>query len=269
MGGKSAPSTPDYTPIAQADEQAANQSFQLQSQEFDWAKSQAAQEDPYENAYLAQQTSNSAQESQIAQEENNQYQSTYVPIENQFAKEAQEYNSADNADQLAGEATADVANNYSAANKSAQQNLESYGIDPSQTRFAALDLGTSINQAAATAAAGTQSRQNTFNTGMSLEQNAINTGMGIESGAIGAYGGAASSGSAGFGSYNQSLGAQSSAQTGATAFGNEGISANSGATSALNDQFNNGLAGAQLNYQETQGMIGDATSLIGGAMGMF
>jgi hypothetical protein len=77
--------------------------------------------------------------------------------------------------------------------------MESYGIDPSQTRASALDAGIRVQEAAAKAAAGTQSHLNTENTGRALRSEAINLGKGLPANIAGAYGTAMQAGQAGMG----------------------------------------------------------------------
>jgi hypothetical protein len=267
MGGKSAPAAPDYTPIAQADEQQANQDYQLQEQELNWSKQQYANEEPYVNQLLQQDISNSGSQSAIAGQQQQFYDSTYQPIEKEFATEAQNYGNADNQNQQAGAAEASVASSYDAARASAQSSLESYGIDPSQTRFGALDLGTQVSQAAATAAAGTQSRLNTQMTGLQLESQAINTGRGYANSVAQSFGGAASSGASGVSSYNNAYGTGAGANTGSTAFGNQGVNAFSGAGNALNQGFSNALDSDKLGYQEGNTLFQNISGLAGGALG--
>jgi hypothetical protein len=69
-----------------------------------------------------------------------------------------------------------VAQQYDAAGGAAKRQLQSYGVDPSSGRTAALDIGTRTGEAAASAAAGTQSDINRQTTGLGLEATALNIG---------------------------------------------------------------------------------------------
>lgn len=67
-----------------------------------------------------------------------------------------------------------------------KRDLESYGIDPSSGRYAALDAGERVMNAASAAGAGNQQRQADINTGQALTQAGVsaeeqNMGMGIQS----------------------------------------------------------------------------------------
>jgi hypothetical protein len=266
-GGKGGASSPDYTALAQADQVAATQQYQLGQQQLQWGQQQFNTMWPYAQQYLTQQTASSAAETANAQSAQQEYQSTYQPIENQFANQATTYNSPARADQNAGTAEADVANSFNQNRQASLSNLESYGIDPSQTRFGALDLGTRISQAAATAASGTQSRLNTEATGLALEGEAINTGRGYASNVANAYSTATGAGQAGIASGNSTIStANQSTATGAQFYGlgNQSM-ANQGQVLNSQGQFN--LGNQSLQNQASANMSSGIGSLVGGALG--
>ncbi len=264
MGGKSsAPAPPDYTPIAQADAQQAQLNFQLGQQQLDWAKNQFNTVWPFASDYLKQQTATSAAQTQEASALENNFNNNTLPIEKQFSQQAGAYANPANASQLQGEAEGDVANAANANRASALSSLESYGIDPSQTRFGALDLSTRVGQAAATAAAGTQSRLNTQATGLSLEGEAVNMGEGLQNNVAQAYATATNAGRSGIDTANSTTQTGSNTQGSPLGFGALSASNLAGQTSALNASYQNQLAGAQFDAQQSAGF----GQLIGGALG--
>jgi len=179
MGGKGgAPAAPDYTLMALSSQHAADVNAQTSREQLDWAKQQYADQKPKTDAYMDAMTKNMTDASENARQAQDYYKSTYQPIESQFAKTAQDYNTPARAAQQSAAAQADVANTFAAQRTAALQNIESFGVDPSQTRYGALDLGSRISQAAAQAQAGTQSRLNTEATGLALQGEAINIGRG-------------------------------------------------------------------------------------------
>lgn len=268
MSKGSAPPAPDYTPIAAADQAAAQQQFQLGQEQLDWGKQQFNTEWPFAQQYLQQQTTSSAAETKSAQDQQSFYDSTYKPIETQFAGQAANYNSPDQAAQNAGGAMADVASTFDANRTAALSNLESYGIDPSQTRYGALDLSTRISQAAATAGAGTQSRLNTQATGMGLEGEAINIGRGYPGAVSQAYSTAAGAGSSGINIANSTVATGANSMGSPTSYYANGVNADNGATGALNTGFSNSLAGAQFTQQGAANTSSGIGSLVGGAIGV-
>ena len=82
-----------------------------------------------------------------------QYQQTYPAAMQQFAADAANYDTPERRAQAGAEASAGVGMQFQSARDDATRQLESFGIKPSDTRFAALDLGTRIKEAAAKASA--------------------------------------------------------------------------------------------------------------------
>lgn len=104
------------------------------------------------------------------------YRSDTVPLEQALAQDAATYNTQERQDLNAGRAVSDVTQAFESARRSAQANLESFGVDPSQTRAGALDLGVRTAQAAAAAGAANNARLETENIGRALRMDAINVG---------------------------------------------------------------------------------------------
>lgn len=269
MGKASAPPPPNYAPIAEASMQAAEQQFQLGSEQLDWGKEQFNLVWPYAQQYLTQQLDSSAEEADRARDARDMYETTYRPIEEQFAQTALNYNTPERAEQNAGAAMADVANTFEAQRRTALANLESYGIDPSSTRFGALDLSSRIAQAAASAAAGTQSRRNTEATGLALQGEAINIGKGYPGSIAQAYSTSTTAGKAGIGGVNETT------QTGAYSMGRPseyyagGTNALNAGANAMNMGYNNAMSAAQFDAQQSQAFWGGVGNLAGGVIGLF
>lgn len=248
MGGKqSAPAPPDYSAIATASTQAAQIQAKTSQDQLDWAKQQYNDIAPTTKAYMQSMTDNSDAQTANAAKDRERYETVYQPIEDQFNKEATGWNSADRANQEAGGAMADVSNQFDAQRKNALLSLESYGIDPSQTRFAALDLGTRVQQAATEAAAGTQSRRNTEATALALQGESINIGKGYPGQVAQSYAGATSAGSAGIASANNSFATGASAMGNPTAWGSLANSSNGVGISAMHQGFADATQAAQFN----------------------
>jgi hypothetical protein len=268
MGKASAPAAPNYTPIANADAQAATQDFQLAQQQQQWAQQQFNTTWPYAQQYLQSQINSSNTAAQEAQTQEANYNANTLPMIQNFDNTANTYNNPANASQMQGEAEADVANNFNAQRSTAQSQLESYGIDPSQTRFGALDLGTRVSQAAATAAAGTQSGLNTRATGLALQGEGINMGMGLQNSVAQSYATATNAGSSGIGAANNTTATGSNTMGSPIQYGALGSSSLAGETSALNTGFSNAATSTQINNANSANTIGGVGSLIGGALGL-
>jgi hypothetical protein len=269
MGGKAkAPEPPDYSPIASANAAAAERQFQLGEQQLAWGKEQFERVWPYASQYMTEQVGAAQDLNESARGAQAMYESTYKPIEAKFAAEAAAYNTPERANQNASRAMADVANTIEAQRKASIDQLESYGIDPSQTRFGALDLGIRINKAAAMAAAGTQSRLNTEATGLALEGEAINVGRGYPGAIASSYNAATNAGSSGINAGN------STGQTGANMMGSPTNYFSGGNTAlgnwgnTLNMGYQNQLAAAKFDADQSAGFSRGIGSLIGGGLGL-
>lgn len=172
MGGsnKVAP-PPNYAPMAQAMQASAAMSYAQAQQQMAFAEKQFAQ-----NTELAQKQQVSldqlvadtrAQQAQIEEQtaaDRQRYETTFRPLEDSLVRESEQYTPeqiAGRAESAAGRATADVAAQYAAARDAAMDRLESYGIDPSQTRAGALDLSARTQEAGAHVAAANMARDQT------------------------------------------------------------------------------------------------------------
>jgi hypothetical protein len=179
MGKKSdAPAAPDYGPLAAASEKSADYAFQLAQRQQDWAEKTYAENKGVSDIVISKALGALDQQTADAARDRARYESIYQPLEEQLAQEAQDYSTPERMEQEAGKAEADVAAQFEQARQTAQDRLEGFGVDPSQTRAGALDLGTRIAEAAAQSSAGNQARTNTENIGRALRSEAINVGRG-------------------------------------------------------------------------------------------
>lgn len=196
MGGKSsAPPPPDYTPIANASAESARIAAATAADQLAWAKEQYASDkkttDQVVQSFLDTQDTNAA----TAAKDRARYEKTFQPLEDQLAADANSYASPERKDLEVGRAQAAVGQQFDAARNSATQNLESFGIDPSSTRYGALDIGMRAQRAASEAAAGNQASQAVDATGRALRSEAINVGKGYPGQIAGQYGTALAAGS--------------------------------------------------------------------------
>jgi hypothetical protein len=267
FGKSSAPKAPDYSGIAQASEDQAQKEFDLGEDQLSFYKDQYNTYLPYVTDYLTSTTKTSDENRDRANEYYDYYKSEYKPLESKFVDQVNDYASPTRTAVKAGAAEADVANQYDASRKSALSSLESYGIDPSQTRYGALDLSTRVAQARDTAAAGTKSRLNTEAVGLGLEGEAIKTGRGYAPDVSGAYDTATKAGSAGINSTTSYLGTEDSAMGSPTSYLDSGNKSLSGATTALSTGYNDSLSSYNANQTSSANTSKGIGSLLGGALG--
>ena len=195
MGGKdSAPAAPDYSELAAASKESAAYSYELAKRQQDWAEKTYNENKDVSDIVIGKALDALDKQTAWADKDRERYENIYQPLEEQYAAKAQDYSTAERQEMEAGKAEADVAAQFEQARRTAQERLEGYGVDPSQTRQGALDLGTRVAEAAAQASAGNQARFRTEQYGDQLMANAINTGKGYPAQVMAAQSGAGNSG---------------------------------------------------------------------------
>jgi hypothetical protein len=194
MCGSDAPPPPDYSEIAEASAESAKYSFALGMEQLDWAKEQYASDRSVIDLVVSQAMNRQEQNDEAALADRKRYEGIYQPLEDRMVQDANDYASPERQELEAGKASAEVAQQFDAQRRAAAQNLEAYGVDPSSTRYAALDMGSRIQQAAAQAGAANQARTQTDAMGRALRSEAINVGRGYPGQVAGTYATALQSG---------------------------------------------------------------------------
>jgi hypothetical protein len=105
------------------------------------------------------------------------YENVFQPLEDELIEEARNYATPERRAQNMGAAEASVAQAMDAQRANAQRDLEAYGIDPSSTRYQALDLNSRIQEGAAEAGAGNQAGLQTDALARALRSEALNIGQ--------------------------------------------------------------------------------------------
>lgn len=175
-----APDPPDYSAIAAASERAAKYAYKTSQAQLNWAKQQYAMDRELADQLIGDIRQRSAMQDSWAQEDRQRYQDVFAPLENQMVEEAKNYDTEERRKFEAQRDMASVSSQFDAAREAAQRNLESYGIDPSSTRYAALDVGSRTQQAAAMAGAGNAAAHRVEDVGRALKADAVNLGRGFQ-----------------------------------------------------------------------------------------
>lgn len=152
------------------------QQYALQREQFAWAQDAYAQNMAVTRPVVEQMLRAQRFNQENAEEDRQRWEEQFRPIEDRFAQEAMTYDTAERRDQEMGRAMSLVAQQADAARNASLQRLEGFGINPSATRYAALDRGVSLQQAAAQAAAGNQTSMAVDNTARALRAQAIQLG---------------------------------------------------------------------------------------------
>jgi hypothetical protein len=132
-----------------------------------------------------------------AREAGELYSGEFVPAMGEYLKSAQEYDTPERRASASGRAMADVTTAADAARKSSLERLESYGVDPSMTRSAALDSGIRVNAALDAVRAGNEASRDVEERGRAYTRDALGLGgelVGAELGLSGSASGMLTSG---------------------------------------------------------------------------
>lgn len=265
MGGKNrAPAPPDMSQIAAASERAAELNFQISREQLAWAREQYGQDSEIISRIVDDNLARMEVNDAAAARDRERYERIYQPLEDQAAADAESYGSQERQDYEAGRASAQVADQFETARRAATQNLESFGVDPSSTRFAALDLGTRVQQAAAQAGAANQARTQTEAIGRSLRSEAINVGRGYPGQIAGTYGTALQSGNSGANSQLAGTASGASTMGTGTQWGQMGTNNLNTWGNTINQGYANQMAQYNANQQSSSGL----GSILGAGLGI-
>ena len=261
----SPPPPPDLGPMSEASEEVARMNQQTAREQLDWAREQDTNNRELLQQVLDVQMPAMQEQFATAQADRQRYEEFFRPFEDAWAQEAASYDTDERREKERGGAIADVNSAFDSQRRNSLQRLESYGVDPSTTRNAALDIGVRTQQAMAQAQAATGATRRVEDTGRALKSDVINMGRGALSNAAGFYG--------------QAVGAGGQAQQGAlntTASGANAVQSSMGfsqnalqgygqSADIMNSGFNNQMQVYNAEQAQTAGMLQG----IGGIAGMF
>ncbi len=250
-------------PVAEASEEVARIQQETAREQLEWARTQDESNRALLQEVLDVQLPAMREQFEQAQSDRERYITLFRPFEDRFAAEAEGYDTPERRQREMGAAIADVNTQFDAQRRNSLRRLESYGVDPSQTRNAALDVGVRTAQAAAQAAAATGANRRVEDTGRALRSDVINMGRGALSNAAGFYGQAVGAGGA------AQQGALNTTQTGAGAiqsslgFSGQALSGYGQAGNLMSQNFGNQMAAFNAEQQQTAGMLSAAGSIAG------
>jgi hypothetical protein len=263
MGKKSTPQPPDLSSTAQASEEVARIQQQTAREQLAWAREQDDRNQTVLREVLDTQLPIMQETADQARRDRARYEETFQPIENNLIKEFQEYDSPERMQLERGRAVADVSAAFDAQRRNALQRLESYGVDPSQTRNAALDIGVRTQQAAAQAGAASNATRNVENTGRALRAEAINIGKGMPSQVAASYGQSIAAGNSGVGNANAVTGTGANALTSGNAAMGQALQGYNQSANIQTQGFNNSMQAYQAQQQANQSAISGIGQIAG------
>lgn len=264
MGKKSTPKAPNLQPYADALEQQGEWAFLTSQEQLKWAREQDTNNRALLQQVLGPQLEAQANQADWAIKDRERYENVYQPLEDNLIKDFQEYGSEDRLGRNRGRAMADVASSFDAQRRNALQRLESFGVDPSQTRNAALDTAMRTQQGAAMAAAATNSQRIDEDKARALRADAINIGRGMPSQVAQSYGQSVAAGSQAMGGANSTFGTSANAIGSPGSFASLGQSGMTGAGNMQSQGFQNQMSA----YNAQQAANASMMSGIGSAVGM-
>ena len=277
MSKDDAPAPPDYSPLIAAQTAAAEHASQVSADNLAWAKEQYQNTKALTDRVNAGLLDTQDRNAQIAKDANQRYLDVFQPQEDALVRDADTYASQEKKDQMVGMAQAGVGQAFDAARDSSTRELESFGINPADTRYKALDIGTRAQEAAAKAGAGNIASQQVDATARDLRNQAIalgqtTAGRGVQADQV--------AGNAGLGAVGAT---NSTTTTGASTMGT-GLQWDAatqtwrqGAVNTMNTQYSNQMDNFKANQTSSSGigsLLGTVAGLaipgggtIGGAIG--
>jgi trimeric autotransporter adhesin len=264
-GGGSVPTAPNLS-----------QNINQANQTFGTATSDASQTMNTAQAYNSNAQSNlqnvlgttGASTNSIANEANQNmstYGSSFVPLQQSEAAQAQAYGSDANVSRLQGQAVAGQNSANQAALANSQHALAAEGVDPASIQGGALQTQAAVQGAASAAQAGTNASVNAQTTAFNMANQANQ--LGTQVGSMGTSGSAtaANTAQAGQSTENSTNSSGVNNLTAANSYLNTGVSANNSALTANQDQFSDNMQTYQAQQAASSGMLSSIGSIAGAA----
>lgn len=198
MGSRaSAPKPPDTSRFSNNQWDISQTLQSMGSEMWDWA--QGMQETMGENfeQYVGMAMPAAAEQFDWARNMRDKYETQVAPAIDSLFSEAELYASKGEEDRQRGMAIQDVKSATEAQRESQLRKLESFGVDPSETRYQSLDKQAGVAEAAMSALAANQAGERTKQIGRDLRADAINVGTGFLTDAQNSYTSGANIGTSG------------------------------------------------------------------------
>lgn len=241
MGSKST-DTPDYSGLLNA----ANNSYAtlstLGQQQLDFSKQQYNDLKPMYTQLAETQLGIQNQQLANANLYNRTFQNTYMPMMEEYANSARNFNTEAYREQLAQQAAADVAQAFSTQQAATNRSMASMGVNPNSGRFAGLQNQNALSLAAQRANAMTSARTQAEAEGQNRMANVINMGSSL----------------AGMGTNANQLALSAGSQAGNTAMslGNNYLNNMNSGIGTISNAYNSQMSGLST-------VLGNQTSIYG------
>jgi|11_taG_2_1085331.scaffolds.fasta_scaffold28241_2 hypothetical protein len=254
---------PDYTPLANASQAAADKMSALGQEQLDFAKLQYEENNPLMQEIAKKQ--GLAMDQQLAQGKDyyDYLKNTYRPVEQGIVADAMAFDTDAYRNQLATKAAADSGIAFNRTRQANERAMASMGVNPNSGRFQGMAQQSGLMQAANRAGAMTGARERAQQTGYARKLDAAGLGRGLSGASTAAYGSAVGAGNSAVGNYGaagqQYLGGMAQ---GASTVGSGLNMQLSGLGNVLNSQTQMAVNAADNSF------LGNAGGLMGGVAGL-
>jgi hypothetical protein len=259
-----APDPPDYSEVTKKQLKFSKRQFDWQKEQYKWAQDQYKEDRAVANQVIDQALEINKRNAEWAAEDRERYTSMFQPLEEDLIKEAKEYASPERVEYEMGRAQAGVAQNFDMQRAQAQQALESYGIDPGQARYQALDVGMRTAQGAEMAGAANMARDKTEAMGRAMRSEAINIGKGYPGQIAGTYGTALAAGNQGVNAGLATTASGANTMGTPQQYGQIGMGGLNNAGSLMSNMYGNQIAAFNAEQQASSGL----GSMFGAGLGL-
>jgi hypothetical protein len=264
MGGDE-PDEPDFSEVAEANEEASKLAYKMFQEQQAWAKEVRAKNDALLKQVMDVQLPIMQLQLDAGQKAKERYETMYLPKEKELVEELWSYDTPERRAQKQAEAVQDVRRQSEAARANAEAKLSGMGVDPSQIRSGALSRALDIETARTEASASYGAREAVENQGRAFRGQVVNMGKGVPSEQLGYFGQSLQAGNAAVG--NQLNNAQVNSAIVGTPAQYMGLQQSAlgqwgQAVGGYGNYLNQGGAGANA-------WMGTAGAIIGGAAGLY
>lgn len=265
-GGTTVQSDPNIGKAAMKQAELGEDWLKFSQEQFGVANERQKEQDKIANEVTQQQLDASNKAQGWATKDRERYEGTFVPLQDEFIQQAQNWDSPERQQQMAAEAKADVLTSASQQRGATQRQMAGMGVNPTSGRYAGVDRAGENATALAAAGAQNNARNTVRNQAMSLKGDAINLGSGLGVNPATSLGLSSSTGSAAFGT-TAANNSQSAGLGNMVGAGYQGaMNGYNSQASILNQQQQNKIQAQQMNNQSSSSLLGGIGSLAG--MGM-
>ena len=180
MFGKSdAPDAPDYSALSEASKYQADLQYKASQEQLDWSRKQWAEQKGTLDQIMSVAMPQMRGMWEDSKADRDRYEREYMPIESDYLKQVSGWDTPERRAEAVAQTQSDISQQFEIQRQNALQRLEGYGIDPSQTRSQALDLGVRMQEATAKAAGSKNARDQIEREGLELKGGTIPMGRGL------------------------------------------------------------------------------------------